>query len=54
MIQSKEDLKKYIEYESCGFSKKFPDSLISKPKNFQKLLRKPSTIEIVEKIFWEK
>lgn len=40
MIQSKEELKEYIEYESHGFSNKFPDSIIGEPKNFQKLLRK--------------
>ena len=28
MIQSKEELKEYIEYESHGFSNKFPDSII--------------------------
>lgn len=40
MIQSKEELKEYIEYESHGFSNKFPDSIIGEPQNFQKLLRK--------------
>lgn len=40
MIQSKEELKEYIEYESHGFSNKFPDSIIDEPQNFQKLLRK--------------
>lgn len=40
MIQSKEELKEYIEYESHGFSNKFPDSVIGEPQNFQKLLRK--------------
>ena len=39
MIQSKEELKEYIEYESHGFSNKFPDSIIGEPQNFQKLLR---------------
>ena len=40
MIQSKEELKEYIEYESHGYSNKIPDSIISEPQNFQKLLRK--------------
>ena len=40
MIQSKKELKEYIAYESNGFSKKFPDGILSEPKNFQKLLRK--------------
>lgn len=35
MIQSKEELKEYIEYESHGFSNKFPDSIIGEPQIFR-------------------
>ena len=35
MIQSKEKLKEYIEYESHGFSNKFLDSIIGNCKIFR-------------------
>lgn len=40
MIESKKDLKEWLEYESLGFKKKFPDCLISEPFHYQQLLRK--------------
>ena len=55
MIQSKEELKEYIEYESHGFSNKFPDSIIGEPSKISEVIKKNGILsQLSERIYLEK